>query len=916
MLNNNPPVIVRDTDQSTVLWSVHSGDITDVIPPPLVSSGDTLYVSYASDPSSAVAAYHGFKGSYYGNSNVTLTTGGSGEGDDYSILRMSSAISIVSPGDGVSKYPSNMTYTWLIEPKTIISDYITLTFSKLHINDCNDKLTLYDGTTTAAPVLGTFCGDQPPSQWYKTSGTGALLTFDTDDVANDGYFELSYFSDGPNYHCGFSRDIGTLTANSYTFTDGSSSTQTMYAGESCMWNIEPTDATGITLIFERFDLIGGSLSIYNGNVADSDIFITMSDIDAVPAPMYFEKSIIGLKYTSNANGIMGKGFAATYYSESNHTVGPGDNSINLKASTVHSLQLPTLSNGHIMADKNLSWYITPTTTGEIYFTFTRMNLSDCIRTYVNIYNGLVPDPSKLLGKYCGQPLNGVYNDTYNEFIITSDVSALVEFISLESEDYNSTSSGSGSDTNGGNSESFELSYYSDGPNNHCGFATNPGMLTAGSMVFSDGSSSTTPMHVNQHCQWVLNPNPTGSYTNTNDQTHRIVLDFLAMDLMGGELYIYNDGYTIQNTIRDENQGEDEVYEVYNYNHPNDTNLLYSCIDCSEVPHSLISNSSSIFIEFISGSVVSGNGFHIVYYTIIDTDHNSMYSIDSNRLSNSEVVLEVPVGYVLNNFTSNTTLGFRLGVDIDSSGVGTGTSSNLIFYPRLELQSATEFDGIIDGRPSGSSILTPSDDSREVCGIVTSSSKSYFGDMDYVTEAIGATQYLHQYLHSISNVKTIYEMTGSWDISNPASSSVPLSNAHTCKYVLDSENSEAIDIVVNTYTGQNGGRLRIYTGVYGSDLLAFDSNTQRGQQNNIKIDAPCGLATIILENDSNITVAMDYGLDMSYAADRTDYSTFKFRCDEYSKLYVYMYVCVYIVRSVYMCMCIVCNVCSVYIVCNI
>ena len=122
--------------------------------------------------------------------------------------------------------------------------------------------------------------------------------------------------------------------------------------------------------------------------------------------------------------------------------------------------------------------------------------------------------------------------------------------------------------------------------------------------------------------------------------------------------------------------------------------------------------------------------------------------------------------------------------------------------------------------------------------------------------------------------------------------------------------------MNTYTGQNGGRLRIYTGVYGSDLLAFDSNTQRGQQNNIKIDAPCGLATIILENDSNITVAMDYGLDMSYAADRTDYSTFKFRCDEYSKLYMYMYVCVYIVRSVYMCMCIVCNVCSVYIVCNI
>lgn len=854
MLNNNPPVVVRDTDGSTVLWSVKSGDVTDVIPPPLVSSGDTMYVSYSSDPSSAVANYHGFTGSYYGNSNATLTAGGYGEGDDYSELRMSSAISIVSPGDGLTAYPANMSYTWLIEPKSMLSDYITFTFSKLHIVDCDDNLTLYDGTTTSAPVLGTFCGAEPPTQWYKTSGTGALLTFETNGANNEGFFELAYFSDGPNYHCGFSRELATLTANSYTFTDGSSSTQSMYAGERCKWNIAPKDATGITIVFERFDLIGGSLVIYNGPVAEGNVYVTMSNVNAVPPPMYFDQSVVGIQYTSNANGVMGKGFAATYYSESNRSVGPGDNAIILQSSTVHSLRLPTLSDGHIMANKNLSWFITPTTTGKIYFAFTKMNLSDCSRTYVNIYDGLVADPAKLLGKYCGQPLGGVYNSTYTDFIVTNEVSAVVEFVSLNSNGGNTSGQVY---TNGHVEDTFELSYYSDGPNNHCGFAKNPGVLTAGSMVLSDGSMSTASMQANQHCQWLINPSPIGN-SLSNNPNHRVVLDFLQLDLGGGELRIYNDGHA---AVRDG---------------MNESNLLYSCVDCTEVPRSIISNSSSLFVDFLTSDSISGSGFQIVYYTITDTipDADEIFSNNIRATSDTELVLELPVEFNLDNSTSNETLGFRLGA--------VSSTSTLVFYPRVELQSSYEFKDYVDGRQAGSAVLTPSESVREICGVVSSTSRAYFADMGFATEAIAGTQYLNQYLHSTSNVKTVLEMVGSWDTSNAIAPSVPLVNSHVCKYVLDSGNNEAIDIVLKRFTGQNGGRLRIYGGVYGSELLLFDSKTQRGEQTNVALDAPCGLATIILENDSNITSNMDYGVELMYTADRTDYAEFKFRCEEYSK----------------------------------
>ena len=72
-----------------------------------------------------------------------------------------------------------------------------------------------------------------------------------------------------------------------------------------------------------------------------------------------------------------------------------------------------------------------------------------------------------------------------------------------------------------------------------------------------------------------------------------------------------------------------------------------------------------------------------------------------------------------------------------------------------------------------------------------------------------------------------------------------------------------------------GRLRIYTGLYGYDKLAFDSDLPeyavQGDNMDVRINAPCGRATVLL--DHNVTTAgtniVDHGLELIYNKRKSD-----------------------------------------------
>ncbi|MFZ4400774.1 MAG: C10 family peptidase [Bacteroidales bacterium] len=93
-------------------------------------------------------------------------------------------------GSYTDTYLNNTNCQWLIQPDTLGTDTLRLSFLEFRTFDVNDILTVYDGTTTANPI-GSYSGHNLPPT--LTSTTGAfLLVFITDGGNTDLGWKVKY----------------------------------------------------------------------------------------------------------------------------------------------------------------------------------------------------------------------------------------------------------------------------------------------------------------------------------------------------------------------------------------------------------------------------------------------------------------------------------------------------------------------------------------------------------------------------------------------------------------------------------------------------------------------------------------------------------------------------------------------------
>ncbi len=150
--------------------------------------------------------------------------------------------------------------SWLLDPQTdvdSISD-ITLYFVDFELGS-GDFLRIYDGGTTSATMLGEYTGSTLPDE-LTSSGNQLLITLSTDGSGNGPGFKAEFDAHRPVY-CGmdiFTDPIGT-------FDDGSGSFH-YNPGDICLYQIQPPDATEITITFNSFETEadGDILKVYNG----------------------------------------------------------------------------------------------------------------------------------------------------------------------------------------------------------------------------------------------------------------------------------------------------------------------------------------------------------------------------------------------------------------------------------------------------------------------------------------------------------------------------------------------------------------------------------------------------------------------------------------------------------------------------
>ncbi len=180
-------------------------------------------------------------------------------------------------GSGTDDYQNSLTTQYLIEPPE--ADSIVLFFSKLNIQSGYDYLTIYDGDTTAAPVIGEYCGDNLPPYLISSSGK-MLIEFTTDDSIQNSGFEIGYSAFIPGVVSG----LQVITDSTGTFDDGSG-TAYYSSHTDAYWLVAPPGASSVTVSFNSFntEFSCDYLWVYDGdNISPGNLLGVFSSTSLPP----------------------------------------------------------------------------------------------------------------------------------------------------------------------------------------------------------------------------------------------------------------------------------------------------------------------------------------------------------------------------------------------------------------------------------------------------------------------------------------------------------------------------------------------------------------------------------------------------------------------------------------------------------
>lgn len=293
-------VVYNGSSTSSPLLGTYSGT---TLPSAITASSGQMLVVFTSDFSTTgqgFAASYTSTGSAYCSGTTTLNTA------DYGTI---------TDGSGANNYCNNQNCSWLIQPPQATS--VTLNFSSFDVeaastdgNNIYDAVEVYNGTTTSAPLLGRFSGNNIPPSLTASSGSMLVRFFSDVSVTKTGW-SAYYTSTSPSF-CNAST---TLTTSSGTFSDGSGADK--YANNSnCSWLIQPTGANSITLSFSAFNTEAGydGVIVHNGSNASAPVLGTFSGT-TIPTPVTANSGSMFVRFLSD-EALRSDGWVANYTSTS------------------------------------------------------------------------------------------------------------------------------------------------------------------------------------------------------------------------------------------------------------------------------------------------------------------------------------------------------------------------------------------------------------------------------------------------------------------------------------------------------------------------------------------------------------------------------------------------------------------------
>ncbi len=246
----------------------------------------------------------------------------------------------IEDGSGSSNYQNNNDCMWLISPTETVTK-ITLTFLTMATEATNDIVTVYDGSTTSAPVLGIYSGSTLPASIVSTGPT-MLVRFQTNGSVVAQGWKATYRSTFPAYCSG----MVTLTTPSGTVADGSGTDNYSY-NYLCRWIISPPNAGSITINFTAINVgTGDFVKIYDG-VTNAELANYTGT--TIPASATYTTSKIMVLFKSDGY-VNAPGFSLDYTSEASG-IGISENS-NLIGLSIYPNPTKEVLNIHFLANNS------------------------------------------------------------------------------------------------------------------------------------------------------------------------------------------------------------------------------------------------------------------------------------------------------------------------------------------------------------------------------------------------------------------------------------------------------------------------------------------------------------------------------------------------------------------------------------
>lgn len=150
--NTNAPLLGRFTGSN--------------LPPSVTSTGPSMYVKFYSDEALTASGWS----AYYTSTTVDYCSG---------LTTLTAQSGTFGDGSGGNLYGNNADCQWLIQPPGASS--VTLGFTAFDTETNYDGVIVYDGNSTAAPILNQFTGSSLPP--LTTSTGGSMLVQFLSDVA-------------------------------------------------------------------------------------------------------------------------------------------------------------------------------------------------------------------------------------------------------------------------------------------------------------------------------------------------------------------------------------------------------------------------------------------------------------------------------------------------------------------------------------------------------------------------------------------------------------------------------------------------------------------------------------------------------------------------------------------------------------